>query len=119
LRIEGPEGQDLYSLADSIPQEVRDRFTFVEESAGKLSRGKGEGARARDKLVQNGFPEPSMAPLHITITIRETGGGYTVEGRLYEKGSQEEAKTITDLEVPIEKLQQKVGGLVRDLLASF
>jgi anti-sigma factor RsiW len=116
LRVEGPEGQHLPALASSIPEEVRQRYNFVEEGGTRPQWEKGKGAGAPDKRTERDRGAASKAPMRITIRIHQTGGGYTVEGRLYEKGSMEETKTITDLDVPLEKLPQKVGGLVQDLL---
>lgn len=119
VRIEGPEGQHLPALLSAIPDELRQRYAFVQEPAAESSREKGKAAGAWYPWTRRGHNAAAQAALRITIKIFQTGGGYTVEGWLYEGDSSEESKTITELEVPLEKLPQKVGNLVQDLLASL
>lgn len=112
VRIVGPEGRPLPALAPAIPADLRARYKFIDEAADK-----GHAPPTLEKKAEITRAKASGEAFRITIKVHETESGYTVEGRLLEKGSKAATKTVTDLDVPVEKLSEEVGRIVRDLLA--
>jgi hypothetical protein len=118
LRIEGPEGRLLPALVSAIPEELRAKYNFVHETGDKTPSTKEDALKpSLKKKSEVGRAELLSGPIQIIIKIKPIESGYTVEGRIFEKSSRQSPKTITDLDIPIDKLPEEIGRLVRDLLA--
>jgi len=117
LSIDGPEGRPLPGLASAIPEALRQRFDFVNEAIEKPRVEKRKDTASSEKMAERDLRKLPDQTIRITVKVTRTEHGLTVTAKLFEKGSVDETKSITDVDIPIEKLPEDVGRIVGDLLA--
>jgi len=116
LSIEGPEGQPLPALASAIPAALRQRFDFVDQAVDEARAEKRKDIGSLEKKAEHRLRKLPDRPIQITVKVTRTDNGFTVTAKKFEKGSTDATKSITDLDVPVEKLPEEVGRIVGDLL---